>query len=260
VRSSRGVARIIVLLTALGAGGIAAYLAYGTGETPVAPSQQVEKVDTTDILVASSDIAFGTALSPANVKWQAWPNSALTPSYIRKTASPAGADQIAGAIARTSFLAGEPIREDKLVRAGGSGYMSALITNGMRAIAIEISPENGVAGFVLPNDRVDVLLTKAEKSQSGETYTGETILTNVRVLAIDQIVEEKSGQRVVIGKLATLELSPRDAENLALARRLGTVSIVLRSLSDKTGDGAIAAKNSDRINIIRFGVNSSVTR
>jgi pilus assembly protein CpaB len=260
VRSSRGLARIIVLLTALGAGGIAAYLAYGTGETPVAPSQQVEKVDTTDILVASSDIAFGNALSPANVKWQAWPNSALTAFYIRKTANPAGVDQIAGAIARTSFLGGEPIRDDKLVRAGGSGYMSALITNGMRAIAIEISPENGVAGFVLPNDRVDVLLTKAEKSQTGETYTGDTILTNVRVLAIDQMVEEKSGQRVVIGKLATLELSPNDAETLALARRLGTVSIVLRSLSEKTGDGeAIAAKNSDRINIIRFGVNSSVT-
>ncbi|MDQ2954796.1 MAG: Flp pilus assembly protein CpaB, partial [Pseudomonadota bacterium] len=252
-------ARVIVLVTALGAGGIAAYLAYGSGETPVAPLQPAAKVDTTDILVASTDIAFGTALSSTNVKWQAWPNSALTAFYVRKTAN-AGADQIAGAIARTSFLGGEPIRDDKLVRAGGSGYMSALIKNGMRAIAIEISPENGVAGFVLPNDRVDVLLTKAEKSQAGETYTGETILTNVRVLAIDQAVEEKSGQRVVIGKLATLELSPHDAEALALARRLGTVSIVLRSLSEKTDDGeAIAAKNADRINIIRFGVNSSVT-
>jgi len=255
-----GAARLIVLATALAAGGIAAYLAYGPGDI-VTPAQPVEKADTSEILTASGDIAFGSTLSPANVKWQTWPNSALTPFYIKKNTSPAGADQIAGAIARTSFLGGEPIREDKLIRTSGSGFMSALIKNGMRAIAIEISPETGVAGFVLPNDRVDVIVAKTDRDQGRDIITSETILSDVRVLAIDQAVEEKSGQRVVIGKLATLELAPKDAEALAVARRLGTVSIVLRSLSEKTGDGeAIAAKNSDRINIIRFGVNSVTAR
>ena len=258
VRSSRGAARIIVLVTALGAGGIAAYLAYSSGETPVAPSlQPAAKAETTDILVASADIAFGSVLSAATVKWHTWPNSALTPFYIKKTSNPAGADQIAGAIARTSFLGGEPIREDKLVRTSGSGFMSALIKNGMRAIAIEISPETGVAGFVLPNDRVDVLVAKTDRDQGREIITSETILSDVRVLAIDQAIEEKAGQRVVMGKVATLELAPKDAEALAVARRTGTVSIVLRSLSEKASDGeAVASKISDRINIIRFGVNS----
>ena len=250
-----GAARLIVLATALAAGGIAAYLAYGPADS-VAPSQPVEKADTTDILTANGDIAFGSALSPANVRWQTWPNSALTPFYIKKSTNPAGADQIAGAIARTSFLGGEPIREDKLVRTGGSGFMSALIKSGMRAIAIEISPETGVAGFVLPNDRVDLIVAKTDK----DTITSQTILSDVRVLAIDQVIEEKSGQRVVIGKVATLELTPKDAETLATARRMGSVSIVLRSLSEKAGDSeTVAANSSERINIIRFGVNSFVT-
>ena len=253
-----GAARLIVLVTALGAGGIAAYLAYGPGES-VVPSQPVEKADTTDILTASGDIAFGTTLSPANVKWQTWPNSALTPFYIKKGTNPAGADQIAGAIARTSFLGGEPIREDKLVRTSGSGFMSALIKGGMRAIAIEISPETGVAGFVLPNDRVDVIVTKTDRDQGRDVITSETILSNVRVLAIDQVIEEKSGQRVVIGKVATLELTPKDAEALAVGRRTGSVSIVLRSLNEKAGDSeTVSANSSERINIIRFGVNSFV--
>ena len=249
-----GAARLVVLVTALAAGGIAAYLAYGPGED-VAPSQPVEKADTTDILTASGDIAFGTTLAPANVKWQTWPNSALAPFYIRKSTNPAGADQIAGAIARTSFLGGEPIREDKLIRAGGSGFMSALIKSGMRAVAIEISPETGVAGFVLPNDRVDVIVAKTDK----DTVTSDTILSDVRVLAIDQLIEEKSGQRVVMGKVATLELAPKDAEALAVARRTGSISIVLRSLNEKAGDSeTVSANSSERINIIRFGVNSFV--
>ncbi len=99
--------------------------------------------------------------------------------------------------------------------------MAAVLPAGMRAISTEISPETGAGGFILPNDHVDVILSRrdkeAEKAAGVEVHTSETILTNVRVLAIDQTVEEKNGQRVVVGKTATLELSPRQAETLARA-------------------------------------------
>src|SRR5438270_12341240 len=129
----------------------------------------------------------------------------------------------------------------------------------MRAISTEISPETGAGGFILPNDHVDVILSRrdkeAEKASGVDVHTSETILANVRVLAIDQTVEEKNGQRVVVGKTATLELSPRQAETLTLARQLGSLSLALRSLLDASK----VSEEDDRkpeINTIRFGVNN----
>ena len=114
--------------------------------------------------------------------------------------------------------------------------MAAILPSGMRAVSTEISPETGAGGFILPNDRVDVILSRRDQGQrqprAPRPPTSETILTNVRVLAIDQTVEEKNGQRVVVGKTATLELAPRQAETLALARQTGTLSLALRSLLD----------------------------
>ena len=141
--------------------------------------------------------------------------------------------------------------------------MAAILPSGMRAISVEISPETGAGGFILPNDHVDVILTRrdrlAEKSAGVEIHTSEIILPNVRVLAIDQTVEEKNGQRVVIGKTATLELSPRQAETLALSRQLGTLSLALRSLVDfnsKDRPEEVADDGGRRsgVNVVRFGV------
>ena len=134
------------------------------------------------------------------------------------------------------------MREAKLIKADGSGFMAAILPSGMRAISTEISPETGAGGFILPNDRVDVILSRrdreAEKQAGVDVHTSETILSNVRVLAIDQTVEEKNGQRVVVGKTATLELTPRQAETLALSRQLGTLSLALRSLADANAPSA----------------------
>ena len=134
-------------------------------------------------------------------------------------------EHIAGSIARGQFSAGEPIREEKLIKANGSGYLAAVLPAGMRAISTPISPETGAGGFILPNDRVDVVLIRAQKTTAGEVYSSDTILSNVRVLAIDQTVEEKNGQRVVVGKIATLALSARNAETLVLSTRLGTLAL-----------------------------------
>ena len=162
------------------------------------------------------------------------------------------------------FSAGEPIRESKLIKAKGSGYMAAILPSGMRAISVEISPETGAGGFILPNDHVDVILSRrdrlAEKSAGVEVHTSEVILSNVRVLAIDQTVEEKNGQRVVVGKTATLELAPRQAETLALSRQLGTLSLALRSLVDSDKDKPESNDDTGRrgnVNVVRFGVTSS---
>ena len=141
--------------------------------------------------------------------------------------------------------------------------MAAMIPSGMRAISMEISPETAVGGFILPNDRVDVILTRAEKTSQDEVYTTEVILSNVQVLAIDQTVEEKNGQRTVTGKIATLALTPTQAQTLALGRRLGTLSLALRGLNDNNRVSEADAENLGRretVSIVRFGRSTTVLK
>jgi pilus assembly protein CpaB len=261
-------ARIIVLVIAVAAGGIAALLAGRSEKTPP-PAEPVEKVDTIDVLVAKSDMPMGQIVLAGDLQWQAWPTSSATQNFIRKTDRPGAVEQVTGSIARFPFVAGEPIREAKLIKANGSGFMAAILPAGMRAISTEISPETGAGGFILPNDHVDVILTRrdreAERKSGVDTHTTETILTNVRVLAIDQTIQEKDGQRVVVGKTATLELTPRQTETLALSRQLGTLSLALRSLVDasKSAPEGSEAEEGRRgrgeINMVRFGVSTTAT-
>src|SRR3954469_16107569 len=229
-------ARILVLAVALAAGGAAAYL-IGGDEEKKAEAPPAAQLETTDVLIAKSDIGMGTAISSQDLQWQAWPSATTGDSYITKKDKPSALQELAGAITRAPFTAGEPIREAKLIRANGAaGYMAAILPSGMRAVSTEISPETGAGGFILPNDRVDVILSRrpkdADKKENVVPATSETILTNVRVLAIDQTVEEKNGQRVVVGKIATLALNARNAETLVLATRLGTMALALRSMAD----------------------------
>jgi pilus assembly protein CpaB len=257
-------ARIIVLIIAVVAGGIAALLA-GRSEPPPAPAP-VAQLETTDVLIANSDIGLGNKVLERDLRWQTWPAAAAGPNFIRKNERPEAIRDLAGSIARSAFSSGEPIRESKLIKSKGSGYMAAILPSGMRAISVEISPETGAGGFILPNDHVDVILSRrdkmAEKSAGVEIHTSEIILPNVRVLAIDQTVEEKNGQRVVVGKTATLELAPRQAETLALSRQLGTLSLALRSLVDSDQDKPESSDEGGRrgsVNMVRFGVTSTTT-
>jgi pilus assembly protein CpaB len=257
------VARFIVLGVALLAGALAFMLS--GGETP-SPQQAAipESAATVDILVARGDIAVGRAIQPQDVTWQPWPISAAGPLFIRKTLRPNAIEDLKGSVARAPFVASEPIREQKLVKADGSGFMSAILPARMRAISTEISPETGAAGFILPNDRVDVILTRkdadAQKARGGDGYLSETILRNVRILAIDQTVEEKNGQKVVVGKTTTLELTARQAELLAVSRQRGNLSLALRSLADaKPASGPDTdedQRSSGSMNFVRYGVSS----
>ena len=256
-------ARIVVLTIAVGAGGIAAYLASGSDNKP--PAEPVAQLQTVDVLVAKSDIGLGQSVKPDDLQWQTWPAATASSTFIRRNERPDATTQVLGSIARAPFIAGEPIRDQKLVRADGSGFMAAILPSGMRAVSTEISPETGAGGFILPNDRVDVILSKREKNPdrnaAPDIVISEIILSNVRVLAIDQAPKEKDGQNAVVGKTVTLELKPEQAETLARARQSGTLSLALRSIADlnmvenKTDDQA--PKRGESINVVRYGIPSS---
>src|SRR3982075_620904 len=251
-------ARIVVLTIAVGAGGIAAYLASGSDKP--APAEPVAQLQTVDVLVAKSDIGLGQSVTPEDLQWQTWPATTASNSFIRRNERPDATTQTAGSIARAPFIAGEPIREPKLVKANGSGFMAAILPTGMRAISTEISPETGAGGFILPNDRVDVILSKREKNPdragTPDVVNSEIILSNVRVLAIDQAPKEKDGQTAVVGKTVTLELSPEQAETLSRARQSGTLTLALRSIADLNivENRSDDQKRGDSINVIRYGV------
>jgi pilus assembly protein CpaB len=251
--------RIVVLAIAIGAGGIAAYLASGSGDKP-APAQQVVQMQTVDILVAKSDIGLGQSVKPDDMQGQAWPAGTASSNFISRASRAEAMKEITGSIARSPFVAGEPIREQKLVKADGSGFMAAILPAGYRAISTEISPETGAGGFILPNDRVDVILTKREKnpdSSGPDVSSSEIILSNVRVLAIDQAPKEKEGSSSLVGKTVTLELKPEQAETLARSRQSGTLTLALRSIADinapeKADDTQV--KRGENLNVIRYGV------
>jgi pilus assembly protein CpaB len=259
-------ARIVVLVIAVAAGGIAALLAGRSDLPPPAPAP-VAQLETTDVLIANADIGLGNTVSAQDLRWQVWPTAAAGSSFVRKSERPDAINELVGSIARAPFFSGEPIREAKLIKAKGSGYMAAILPSGMRAISVDIVPETGASGFILPNDHVDVILTRrdraAEKAAGVEVITSETVLVNVRVLAIGQAVEEKNGQRVVDGKQATLELTPRQAETLALSRQLGTITLALRSLVDFQSNGTPEAVDDggrrSGVNMVRYGITTTTT-
>jgi pilus assembly protein CpaB len=258
-------ARIVVLAIAVGAGGIAAYLASGSDEK-AAPAAPVVQLPTVDVLVAKSDIGLGQSVKPEDLQWQNWPAATASNSFIRRNDRPDATNQLLGSIARAPFIAGEPIREQKLVKADGSGFMAAILPSGMRAVSTEISPETGAGGFILPNDRVDVLLTRRQKNPDHEQpdiSTSELILANIRVLAIDQAPKEKDGQTTAVGKTVTLELRPEQTATLTAARQAGSLSLALRAIADvnvaenklpETGRG-----RGTSIAVVRYGVPSTMT-
>lgn len=253
-------ARVVVLTVAIAAGGVAALLAGRSGNPPEV-KVEAPKFNTVDILVAKTDISRGQTLTPAEVAWEAWPATTASGNFIRKSDRPKALQDLSGMLVRAPFVAGEPIREVKLVNAKGSGFMAAILPAGMRAISTQISAETGAGGFILPNDRVDVILTpRGNRDAEKGGGASETILRNVRVLAIDQTIEEKNGLKVVVGKTATLELAPGQTETLALSQQLGVLSLALRSIADTTDDSKTDETDSRRnVNVVRFGVSTTTT-
>jgi pilus assembly protein CpaB len=238
--------RVILLIGALGAGGVAAWLVIAARPEQVTKIVEAPTV-TQDVLVAAGDLLQAQTLTKQNLRWQAWPQVALNPVYITRSSRPDAIDSLAGAIVRNHMAAGEPVQEGNLTPRH-AGYLSTVLPSGKRAMAVRISAESTAGGFILPNDRVDVL------HSDGRSPVSRTILSNVRVLAIDQVVDEttktENSKANVIGKTATLELDPSQAEILTAAQAAGTLSLSLRSAADNN-DFQLSSRQAVRI--IRAG-------
>ncbi len=255
--------RVLVLVVALIAGGVAAYLAMNMAPTGDAPTvvELAPQIQSQDVLVAAADIRQGQTLSAENLRWQRWPDEAINPGYLQKQTRPDAIEALAGSVVRSQFVAGEPIREVKLARPE-SGFLSAILPSGKRAVAVRISAQNTAGGFILPNDRVDVVQTVTQQAAPDAPVenVSRTMLTNIKVLAIDQTIDELNGEPVVVGKTATLELDPAQVEQITAAEAGGALSLSLRSATDT--DEVAAAVNdrqSGSVRIFRSGRKQIVT-
>jgi pilus assembly protein CpaB len=244
-------ARIMLLAFALTAGALAYGLAtYGQ---PDAPLLQPSVPPTADVLVAAGDWSVSQVLQDKDFAWESWPASLIAPGMIRRVAGSDPVTELRGAFVRQAVATGEPVRREKLLRAGRtSSYLAATITPGLRAIAIPIDAQ-GLAtagGFIFPNDRVDVL--GATRGETAEPQTVRTLVSNVRVLAIGANVAERVGERVLAGATATLEVTPEQSELILLAQRNSTFTLALRALAD-AGPGGPQAGAESVASIVRFG-------
>lgn len=225
-------ARIIILGVAVVAAGLAGVLAMRLSAPPESDvaAPVIQKEPSTRILVASGSLPVGTHLTDDSMKWADWPKGAVVPGIISEETRPNAMSELAGVIVRMPIFDGEPIRQEKI--ADGSGQtLSSLLPAGKRAISTEITVSTSAGGFILPNDRVDVIMvTKGD----GTNYHSETVLTNIRVLAIDQKIQEEDGeQKSVVGTTATLELTADQARVMAVAQQMADrLTLVLRSVAD----------------------------
>ncbi|MDD2868843.1 Flp pilus assembly protein CpaB [Neomegalonema sp.] len=197
---------------------------------PVAPVARTE-----DVLVVSRDIRIGETLRPGDVRWQAWPADALVTSFVTRSSRPQALDEVTSKVTRTRLTQGEPLTQSKILDLQGGGLMSGIVREGMRAISLPISDVTGAGGFILPGDYVDILLTRAFTIDMVNEETGvvnrqisenrtDTIMRHVRILAIDQVLGEGVRQPSVVGATATVEVTPDQAELMALARQIAQQS------------------------------------
>ena len=249
-------ARLAVLGIAILAGCGAALLMSGEEKAPepVARVEPPAPVPMSEILVASAELPMGQTLKPEDLRWMPWPEQAISPGLIDRRAAPKGLDDSVGSIIRTNFSANEPIRPERLVKAG-SGFMSAILPSGMRAVAIttDTRGSSSAGGFILPNDHVDVIKT----SNEGSEQFAETLLADIRVLAVGQIVQEKGGANVVTAETATLALTPSQAETVTLAQKVGQLALVLRSIQDSNRTASVTeedVRSDGALTVVRFGV------
>jgi len=250
----------LIALALAAISGLGAILLVNTMMQRPAPKPQVvEKPVAAQVLVARADIGLGQVANESSFRWQEWPKEATVRGFITRQSKPQAIVDLAGAIARMPILAGEPINEAKLVRPESGGVLAAILKKGMRALSIRIKEETVAGRLILPNDHVDVLKVSRVRDKNGQEGTvSETLLRNIRVLAIGQNIDSKDGKRTLEGATATLELSPNDAEDLAKAGSAGEITLALRSVADTAQDVTEEVKrktkSAETTTIIRYGV------
>lgn len=270
----------------------------GKATRPAAATVAAPPVQTTRVLIAAHDIKAGSRLGDADLQWQDWPINTLNPAYIvdgprpgttaagteeaarkaggiqaataaagdaaRHVLTPGAKEAYIGGVARQDILANTPITDAEVVRSDEGGFMAVMLQPGMRAMAVQVSVENTAGGFILPGDRVDIMAThQAQKTGGGTNDSVQTVLRNIRVLAIDQQVQTSKDKPAVIGATATLEVTPIDGQALTLAKASGTLSLMLRSYADSDGPAGVVANGpsaaQDVVHVFRPGQVTDVT-
>lgn len=242
---------VLLLVVALGAAGFTAYFAHSwiLDQKDMLNSQAisqdpVDQIPVGEVLVAREDLPTGTFVKADLLEWQRWPKEGIKDGYVVKDS---GAEKaLEGAVVRTHLFAGEPITDSRVIHPGDRGFLAAVLEEGKRAVSVPVDATTGIAGFVFPGDWVDIILTfkKSVEDPSDEEkretrYFSQTLLSGVRVLAIDQKVESADGSAQV-AKTATVEVTAKQAEEIAIAMSIGSLSLSLRSLVkvEEPADGA----------------------
>jgi pilus assembly protein CpaB len=237
-------ARLVLLIAAsLGLAGGAAFMTQTwlkndqQPQAKPAPKRPAPETLTAKVRVAASALSAGTILKPDDLRWQPWPEDGVAPSYVVKGREEQ--PELQGAVVRQDLTAGEPITEQRVVRPGDRGFLAAMLEEGHRAITVPVNRASGLSGLIYPGDRVDVILTHTVQGEQSTTGTArrasETVLTDIRVLALDQRTGG-ADNNPELAKTATLELTPKQAEAISLAQRLGTLSLSLRPVARNEAD------------------------
>ena len=261
----------VALVAAIGLAMVARNMMSAPSDVPVVQAGEkviIKKAPTVDVLVANESIPMGSSLKEDRLAWEEWPETSLREAFITRDEQPDALEKYAPMIAKSSFFEGEPVREAKLVQSD-SGYLSAILPAGKRAVAMRIQADTSAGGFVLPNDHVDVVMSYKNPDEDNDAWLTETVLQNVRVLAIDQVIEEQDGEKSKVGSTATLELTAQQVEIITASQKIGgnKLTLALRSVEDseiETSDaGAHLLSSGSRrkkgtVKIIRYGSSQEV--
>lgn len=263
-----GKTRVIGIVLAVGAA-LAAFMVAKSFMGKPPEVVEAPKPKATEVLVVAKDVQMGDRLAAGSLIWKEWPAGSVTNSMIEREKSPTAKEDMESARARVAMYEGEPLIERKVIPGDKPGFMSAILPKGMRAIAVGVSEQTGAGGFILPNDRVDVLLTRkvADSSTGATNVASETVLRNVRVLAINQTFRKEQGPdgdmvTVSGGKTATLELNPEQTELIAKVESSGELQLALRSIAENDGkklseivpEVSPGFTNSSETLVVRYGV------
>lgn len=231
--------RVILPMMALLLAGAATFAARGwleRDEPARAAAEPAKPEAAKAVLVAAADLAVGSFVQAESLRWQEWPDVVVPPSYLVR--GQADETSYVGAVVRQPLTAGEPVTAPAIVKPGDRGFLAAVLEPGMRAISVPIDEAAGNAGLVLPGDRVDLILTQTvnvDNDPAGARRVSETVLEDLRVIAMGRRLSSGEGEEGQASRTATLEAPPAAVERIALAGELGKLALSLRSLAAAGG-------------------------
>lgn len=255
--------QIIGICVAILFGAAAMMFMFSQGPAPAPVVQIMPNIEIDKVLIAKNDLPYGLALSPADTEWIDWPKSAIPLGVIAKSSSPKAQEEYSNAHVLIPTAKGDPIRAERLAKGVTAGVMATMLPSGKRAVAVDIAVNTTAGGFILPNDRVDVMRIYRDGESSREMgkdiFSTELVLPNMRVLAIGQTIEKRNNEAVVIGSTATLEVDPRQTEALLIAQKTGQLVLVLRSIRDANPRGTaeeapVKPAQDESLTIVKYGI------